>query len=87
LYYSTDIDQCQKEDHDCLHICSNIPGNYTCECRKGYSGDGRKGGTGCTADADQAMVIKIAVGKQLKSQSFILNINKIIYELAVGTRF
>ncbi|KAL4575574.1 hypothetical protein LXL04_022422 [Taraxacum kok-saghyz] len=53
------IDECQKGNHDCVHICNDTPGNYTCKCRQGYSGDGWKNGTGCTAD--QSMLIKIAI--------------------------
>ncbi|KAI3778654.1 hypothetical protein L2E82_08036 [Cichorium intybus] len=67
--YSADIDECKNGNHDCVHIsdCKDNPGNYTCECREGYSGDGRNDGTGCIADQyqdqDQSMVVKIAVGK------------------------
>lgn len=59
--YSTDIDECNKGNHVCEHECIDTVGNYTCKCPKGHSGDGRKDGTGCTAD--QSMVIKIALGK------------------------
>ncbi|KAM0043411.1 putative protein kinase RLK-Pelle-WAK family [Helianthus debilis subsp. tardiflorus] len=40
--------------------CDDTDGSYKCTCRKGYSGDGRKNGTGCTAD--QSTIIKIVVG-------------------------
>ncbi|PWA62127.1 serine/threonine-protein kinase, active site protein [Artemisia annua] len=55
----TNIDECAHPDHGCLHHCVDIPGNYTCSCRKGYSGDGRKGGSGCTAE--RSLLIEIAI--------------------------
>nr|GEZ64345.1 serine/threonine-protein kinase, active site protein [Tanacetum cinerariifolium] len=55
----TDIDECALPDHGCVHHCVNVPGNYTCSCRKSYSGDGKKGGSGCTADT--LLVLKISL--------------------------
>ncbi|KAG7311412.1 hypothetical protein JYU34_002454 [Plutella xylostella] len=44
--YSTcpDVDECQLGLHDChAHAtCNNTHGSYTCRCRQGYIGDGRK---------------------------------------------
>ncbi|KAK9063848.1 hypothetical protein SSX86_017720 [Deinandra increscens subsp. villosa] len=56
------INECERQIHDCedKHICVDTPGNYTCTCKDGYSGDGRKNGTRCTAN--QSTVIKIALG-------------------------
>uniref|UniRef100_A0A251U5I6 Putative EGF-like domain-containing protein n=1 Tax=Helianthus annuus TaxID=4232 RepID=A0A251U5I6_HELAN len=56
------INECERENHDCDHDaqCDDTDGSYKCTCRKGYSGDGRKNGTGCTAD--QSTIIKIVVG-------------------------
>nr|GEU51429.1 wall-associated receptor kinase 2-like [Tanacetum cinerariifolium] len=35
-----DIDECKDpEIYACYGICKNTPGNYTCTCKKGYSGD------------------------------------------------
>ncbi|KAK1416330.1 hypothetical protein QVD17_32119 [Tagetes erecta] len=58
----TNINECERGNHDCKHDahCVDTPGNYTCTCKKGYSGDGRKDGNGCSAD--QSLVIKIVVG-------------------------
>ncbi|XP_059629947.1 wall-associated receptor kinase 2-like [Cornus florida] len=56
-----DINECHDQTlNDCEKICDNTAGNYTCSCPKGYHGDGRKNGSGCTAD--QLLVIKIVLG-------------------------
>ncbi|KAJ0086740.1 hypothetical protein Patl1_08222 [Pistacia atlantica] len=61
-----DIDECKDSSpHNCTHKCENKVGNYTCSCRKGYHGDGRKDGTSCTLD--QFLVIKIALGEYIHS--------------------
>ncbi|KAL5776882.1 hypothetical protein ACOSP7_009808 [Xanthoceras sorbifolium] len=60
-----DFDECDQGTHTC-HTqarCINTPGNYTCECFKGYKGDGRKGGQGCIPN--QLQGTKIAVGISL----------------------
>ncbi|KAF5795423.1 putative protein kinase RLK-Pelle-WAK family [Helianthus annuus] len=56
------INECERGIHDCDHDaqCDDTDGSYECTCRKGYSGDGRKDGTGCTPD--QSTIIKIVVG-------------------------
>ncbi|XP_076915963.1 wall-associated receptor kinase 2-like [Bidens hawaiensis] len=56
----TDINECEIGKHDCKYECVNIEGNHTCTCPKGYSGDGTKSGTGCTAE--QSTFIKIVAG-------------------------
>ncbi|KAG5221962.1 wall-associated receptor kinase [Salix suchowensis] len=56
-----DVDECQDSNRNkCLKKCHNTIGNYTCPCPKGYHGDGRKDGEGCSAD--QLLVVKIFVG-------------------------
>jgi hypothetical protein len=45
-------------------MCINIPGYYKCACPKGYHGDGRTDGDGCSADPD-ALAIKIPIGKYI----------------------
>ncbi|KAJ6709277.1 WALL-ASSOCIATED RECEPTOR KINASE 2-LIKE ISOFORM X2 [Salix koriyanagi] len=58
-----DVDECQDSNRNkCLKKCHNTIGNYTCPCPKGYHGDGRKDGEGCSAD--QLLLVKIFVGKQ-----------------------
>ena len=44
LSYSSDINECKNGTHDCDQdngTCSNTPGSYTCQCRPGYTGNGR----------------------------------------------
>ncbi|PWA40561.1 EGF-like calcium-binding [Artemisia annua] len=37
-----DIDECTNlETFPCYGTCSNTPGNYTCNCKRGYSGDAK----------------------------------------------
>ncbi|KAJ6730550.1 WALL-ASSOCIATED RECEPTOR KINASE-LIKE 21 [Salix viminalis] len=56
-----DVDECKDSNlNKCLKKCHNTIGNYTCPCPKGYHGDGRKDGEGCSAD--QLLVVKIFVG-------------------------
>ena len=45
--FPTDIDECQQSPSVCnpLATCSNINGALKCQCRKGYTGDGK---TNCT---------------------------------------
>lgn len=64
-YLVSDIDECRNPTLNvCVHVenCINAQGNYTCSCRQGYSGDGRKDGKGCVKD-DQLLVMKVTVGK------------------------
>ncbi|KAL5805087.1 hypothetical protein ACOSQ3_031887 [Xanthoceras sorbifolium] len=58
-----DFDECDKGNHTCVKQahCINTPGNYTCECFKGYKGDGRKEGQGCIPNQLQATQIVIGV--------------------------
>ncbi|CAN6721484.1 unnamed protein product [Malus baccata var. baccata] len=56
-----DIDECKVPKlNTCKQKCINTEGNYTCSCHKGYHGDGRKDGEGCTPD--RTFVIQIVVG-------------------------
>ncbi|KAJ6730552.1 WALL-ASSOCIATED RECEPTOR KINASE-LIKE 21 [Salix viminalis] len=56
-----DVDECKDSNlNKCLKKCHNTIGNYTCPCPKGYHGDGRKDGEGCSAD--QLLDVKIFVG-------------------------
>lgn len=40
-----DVDECLSRDHDCdktTQSCRNMPGSFTCDCKKGYKRDGDK---------------------------------------------
>ena len=57
----TDINECaDKDSSPCSMICTNTHGNYTCSCPSGYTGDGKKNGTGCIR---QFPALKVAIGK------------------------
>ncbi|KAH6798358.1 hypothetical protein C2S51_034842 [Perilla frutescens var. frutescens] len=45
----TDINECENNPCDPNGKCTNLPGNFSCSCKKGYSGDGMKNGHGCIA--------------------------------------
>lgn len=34
--FSTDIDECSKENGGCQHECVNTFGSYSCQCRSGF---------------------------------------------------
>ncbi|XP_068314014.1 wall-associated receptor kinase-like 8 [Pyrus communis] len=56
-----DIDECEAPElNTCKQKCINTVGSHTCSCHKGYHGDGRKDGEGCTPD--RTFVIHIVVG-------------------------
>ncbi|XP_022768052.1 wall-associated receptor kinase 2-like [Durio zibethinus] len=58
-----DIDECKDPNlNNCVKICENTKGNYTCLCPKGYRGDGRKDGTGCVATQSGSLVVGLTVG-------------------------
>ena len=40
--YCADVDECTVGTHACdaSATCSNVPGNYTCQCNEGFKGDG-----------------------------------------------
>ena len=46
--FFSDIDECATNDHDCdgNADCRNNDGSYTCECKTGWSGDGKS----CTGE-------------------------------------
>ncbi|XP_073155250.1 wall-associated receptor kinase 2-like [Henckelia pumila] len=57
----TDINECDSNPCDANGICTNTRGSFTCDCKKGFSGDGRKDGHGCIA-VDQFPVLKLSIG-------------------------
>lgn len=42
-----DIDECESKPCHENGICTNVAGNFSCSCKKGYLGDGTKNGRGC----------------------------------------
>ncbi|PIN24427.1 Serine/threonine protein kinase [Handroanthus impetiginosus] len=46
VYGCQDIDECTSFK-PCEGTCTNLPGNYSCSCPKGFIGDGKKDGDGC----------------------------------------
>ncbi|CBI39371.3 unnamed protein product, partial [Vitis vinifera] len=61
-----DIDECSTLS-PCNGTCQNLPGTFNCSCPKGYEGDGRKNGTGCTlvASQSQRFPLIIILGKHI----------------------
>ena len=39
----TDIDECQTGRHSCHRYatCADVPGDYSCFCKEGFSGNGQ----------------------------------------------
>ena len=42
VFLLTDIDDCTNETNSCHEkaTCENVPGGFTCDCVKGYDGNG-----------------------------------------------
>ncbi|KAL9411843.1 hypothetical protein AB3S75_045444 [Citrus x aurantiifolia] len=60
-----DVNECEDPSlNNCTrtHICDNIPGSYTCRCRKGFHGDGTKDGRGCIPNQNTALKVALGVG-------------------------
>ncbi|KAM1573392.1 hypothetical protein EV2_044424 [Malus domestica] len=58
-----DIDECKvPELNTCMQKCINTEGSHTCSCYKGYHGDGRKDGEGCTPDRTSVIPIVVGLG-------------------------
>jgi len=80
LFYGiTDINECERNLHGCDVIakCKNNDGNYTCECPKWYSGDGKKEG-GCK----NSIVLPTTLGKQVTMPYLFWKITLLTYEIA-----
>ncbi|KAI3991446.1 hypothetical protein MKX01_000533 [Papaver californicum] len=61
-----DINECEdQKNNPCAGVCINTNGSFNCTCPAGSRGDGRKNGTGCTADivkSEEFPIIKVALG-------------------------
>ncbi|POO01974.1 Wall-associated receptor kinase [Trema orientale] len=58
-----DIDECKTTPNPCITTCLNLPGSFHCSsCPKGYSGDGKRNGTGCFAvDGRNHSAVRLSV--------------------------
>ncbi|KAG6675852.1 hypothetical protein I3842_15G125700 [Carya illinoinensis] len=58
-----DTDECKTPiNHGCVvNACFNRMGSYSCSCPKGYEGDGRRDGNGCSPKRSNAKFIIIAL--------------------------
>lgn len=67
----SDLDECHDPSLNvCTDICINGVGNYTCSCPKGYNGDGKRNGTGCTWDKrTQSVTPVLTAGNQFDKYS------------------
>ena len=36
VFFSSDIDECTDGTHNCVQICTNTEGGFTCGCNSGY---------------------------------------------------
>ncbi|KAL8467290.1 hypothetical protein ACS0TY_036128 [Phlomoides rotata] len=69
-----DIDECQNGKNDCEdERCKNTQGSYECICPKGYHGDGKRVGKGCSRgcfrrDCSATICMLVALGIQQKKE-------------------
>ena len=44
VHHCSDVNECVFNIHDCSDRakCTNLKGNFTCECLEGYEGDGKE---------------------------------------------
>ncbi|KAI3921812.1 hypothetical protein MKX01_005501 [Papaver californicum] len=61
-----DVNECEDQNNNpCDGICINTNGSYNCSCLTGSSGDGRKGGKGCTSNTvyrEQFPILRVTLG-------------------------
>ncbi|KAH6834168.1 hypothetical protein C2S53_019003 [Perilla frutescens var. hirtella] len=56
-----DVNECEMSSlNNCEHGCRNTIGNYTCTCPRGYHGDGREDGEGCSRD--ELLILRLVAG-------------------------
>ena len=44
LSYTSDVNECSTNQHDCEHLCENSVGSFNCTCQLGFllDSDGRR---------------------------------------------
>lgn len=57
----TDIDECKNNPCDENEIYKNRLGNFSCSCKHGYFGNGKKDDLGCIAESSQFPVIEFSL--------------------------
>ncbi|RZC78331.1 hypothetical protein C5167_002584 [Papaver somniferum] len=87
-----DIDECQENANKSIlcqkgTTCKNTAGSYSCECPRGYHGDGRTvlGAVSCTRDSKTIPVVMVASLEELERATDNFNQNRIIGKGGFGT--
>nr|GMD43342.1 wall-associated receptor kinase 2-like [Ipomoea batatas] len=67
--------------NNCEKLCTNLPGSYSCSCPDGYTGDGKKNGSGCTIPAPNSKFpwIKLSVGLGVGFLSLVVGVVTWLY--------
>ncbi|KAL7132223.1 hypothetical protein ABFS83_12G057600 [Erythranthe nasuta] len=77
----TDINECGDNPCDENGICTNTPGGYTCSCKKGYLGDGKKDGRGCIANNSKFPVLKFPLGMSFGLLALIIGMTWLYFSI------
>ena len=54
IMHTSDIDECLEGRHQCIQVCQNTIGSYSCDCRDGFIID--VNGTSCDGEQKQIMI-------------------------------
>ncbi|XP_047307696.1 wall-associated receptor kinase 1-like [Impatiens glandulifera] len=82
-----DINECAGGSNPCDDnaVCINTPGNFSCSCKKGYSGDGKRDGRGCVAHNSQFPVLGFSLGLSFGLLSLLLGVVFVYFSLKKRT--